>query len=492
MAWTMLCGEMETVKVTLTLALFLNQKLPQSRHTKMSEGALEAWLQCLPLLSPAAKRAIFTSADCLRDLEQASAGDLDEVASGWAPEEKASFLGAVASLSHCGARMRELERKVVQVRQEEREDAAVMINHLRKKLYDEKDTHQPEESVTKQDLADLKRSCDARIEHMFSQQQKEDAASIGDRGAKRPRIVTPEARRTQPSSGGTKKQRRTPPPRAAGVVSDGEWAKARDASALDLPVERPNNVRFNRFKRRWTYVTGSGKESTHRTIEAVYDAFIRDKGHPPPAPRVLDDDDDDGSSSSSSDDDHDSSSSEEDSSPQKPPPTKKLGVSDGAWVRARMASSRPLPLERPVRVYYQTDKGKWYYRRASGKHTSYDTIDAVYDAVLMDQGRCPAPRVLEEDDDDDDDDDETSDSSSDGIESAASMDERKAPKNSRGNSDQMWQRHRTMSSFKLPEQRPNYLVYDNKTNKWSVRKLGQKKSYPSLDAAYKALRRSTS
>ena len=283
-----------------------------------SKHALEAWVGCLSL-SPVTKETILSCADCLGDLEQANNDDLDAVASGWAPEEKALFLGAVSSLSHCGARMRELEEKVreleekvVTVRQEEREDAAVTTTHLRKKLDDAR-AHQLQTSnlVTKQDLVALKNdvvgSCIAQIKDIFDHRETNnipvvDAAPIVD--TQRPK------KRRQPSSGGTKKPRTTLPPaprtrkiKTSGVGSDAAWAKGRSECSFYLPMTRPDGVFYHN---KWKYQDpASGEFKSYDSIDAVYEAAVKHQGplkhQGPPDPRGPHDDDeqDDDSSSSS-------------------------------------------------------------------------------------------------------------------------------------------------------------------------------------------------
>ena len=142
---------------------------------------------------------------------------------------------------------------------------------------------------------------------------------------------------------------------------------------------------------------------------------------------------------------------------------RKGAVSDEAWARERATSSRDIPVQRPSGVCFVnlSKKGttpKWRHISAAGKLTFYDTIDGAYDAAIRDQQQHPP-----------------------------------VPYTS-GLSDEMWQRERMMSSLDLPEKRPQGLHYVKLSKKWRLRVAQNRHTplYPSLDAAYNALRGSTS
>ena len=377
---------------------------------KVGMLSLEAWVNTLPMLSDTAKEAIF--ADVHNNAE-----DLDEVASGGSSAVEKPSLTKIEELLHDDMR------------------------------------------IFKQDLAELKetlRRCEAQIKHKFPQQQTDDGetrlspspddgasmATGSFRPAKRPHIPD-----LQLSSGATKKQKATAsttcPPvsrqqpltmttslttKRKGILSDTAWAKHRSASSRDdLPVQRPVYVQYRSDNGKWRYARSG---LTYDTIEAAYDAAIRDRQHH-----------DDGDSSQN----HDMESTTPSATNDLPSPAisststtttkrRKVTMSDTAWARERATSLRDLPAQRPVNVTF-CSPGCWQYRCATttGKNTSYQTIEAVYDAAIKDQQQHPP--VLH---------------------------------GARGLSDEMWQRDRTTSSLDLPEKRPKGLYYYKQGKNWRV------------------------
>ena len=143
-----------------------------------------------------------------------------------------------------------------------------------------------------------------------------------------------------------------------GSVSDAAWARQRGVSSHQLPAQRPEGVRYNRDTAKWRFYRPDGTSTQHCTIDAVYDAYIR-----------------------GDDEQHRTTSKT------------KSGVSDTAWARQRVTSSYQLPVQRPKRVLYDKNSGKWRLVNLDRSSTMYPSIDAVYDAVV---------EPLQDDDDDDD------------------------------------------------------------------------------------------
>ena len=270
--------------------------------------SLEAWVNSLPMLSDSAKEAIFAD---VRNAE-----DLDEVASGSAKPS----LTKIEELLHGEMR------------------------------------------IFEQDLAKLKetmRRCEAQMKRKFPQQQKDqdgetrlgpspdDGAAF--RPAKRPHIVTPDLQETaQLSSGATKKSTASTTTTRGrnGTLSDKAWARERATSSRDLPAQRPVYVTFSSPGWNYRCATTTGKNTSYQTIEAVYDAAIKDQQQHPPVPRR--------------------------------PPT--IGLSDDMWQRERTKSSLDLPEKRPKRLTYEKRSRKWQVI-VNNRGPVYDSLDAAYNAL---------------------------------------------------------------------------------------------------------------
>ena len=419
---------------------------------------LEAWVQTLPMLSDSAKQTIL--ADCLEDGRNRE--DLDEVASGGSSEARPSLTKMVELLDD-------------------------------------------EMRIFEQDLAELKetmRSCEARIKPQVVQKDPREGANFYDDGTrldrtsspddgastatgnlpprppKRPHLVTPDLE--EATSGAAKMQKTTawittppvPRPRPPkkrtdtrkGSVSDTAWAEGRATSSRDLPIQRPVRVFFR--NRKWQYRSASGDDTFYDTVDRVYDAAIRDQQQHPPVPQ-----------------------------------NNPSGLSDEMWHRERTMSSLDFPEERPKGLRYVPSRKRWLIKVQHGDTVSqayYISLDAAYNALATSYHEAA----------DDDNDNSSSSSKNHEKESTtpsatndlpspttATTDLPSPPRNyTSGLSDEMWQQERMMSSLDLPEKRPQGLHYVKLSKKWRLRVAQNRDTplYPSLDAAYNALRGSTS
>ena len=146
-----------------------------------------------------------------------------------------------------------------------------------------------------------------------------------------------------------------------GSVSDDKWKEGREKSERELPEQRPASIFYcsSCTKKQWQYRTQNGKATQFETIEAAYDASIKnDKG--------TDDNKEEGKGYEG-------------------------GLSNEMWQQHKEKSSLDLPEKRPKGLHYVKRNKKWRVTLEDSV-TLYYSLDAAYNAIQ--QGTSTSPDII--------------------------------------------------------------------------------------------------